>query len=387
MKWINRKVDALDMTSLFNGLVFYAPVALLVRTKAGISVEQFFMLQAVLSMVIFGFEIPAGKLTDKIGYRNTLVMAQVLLFAARSMMLLAFLQKSLVLFYVEAVIEGLAACFASGTQSAYLYTMFSSEEFLVKTAHVGNCGTVGFLISTVAYAGIYALTGVKGLLVATIASSFLGCVVSLGIPKERKEIRSEVEKQVDSQKTWKLLLRKETLLVVLILSCVSMGFLLVNFFYVEKLMVCGLKEEWMSPIILGYSAVELLAEKILAKVDEAHTRMAFVICFCLAGGAMVLFGWVVQPVTVILLMLLLPLLMTVPSYIFEEIQNRLVDSMELHDKRAEVLSVFNMGVNLLEVVTLFGAAALSGLGSAVCFYAVGGLMIVLGIASGGIKVE
>ncbi|MBE5906911.1 MAG: MFS transporter [Lachnospiraceae bacterium] len=378
---LRKKIDALDLTALFNGLVFYAPVALLVRTKAGINVEQFFMLQAVLSMVIFGFEIPAGKITDRIGYRNTLVMAQMLLFVARSMLLVAFLQKSLVLFYVEAIIEGMAACFSSGTQSAYLYTMLPSEEFLVKTAHVGNCGTVGFLISTVAYAGIYAMIGVEGLLVATVGSSFLGCVVSLGIPKEYREGRQKQEKPAKGQKTRGLLLRKETAFVVLILSCVSMGFLLVNFFYVEKLMVCGLKEEWMSPIILGYSVVELLAEKILAKVDEKHTSVAFAICFCMAGGAMLLFGWASQPILVILLMLLLPLLITVPSYIFEEVQNRLVDKMGLGEKRAEVLSVFNMGVNLLEVVTLFAAAALSGLGSSACFFAVGVLMLVLGAAS------
>jgi len=56
--------------SLLNGLCFYAPVALLVRTQNGISVSQFFVLQMILSISIFLSEIPAGFLSDKIGYKN-----------------------------------------------------------------------------------------------------------------------------------------------------------------------------------------------------------------------------------------------------------------------------------------------------------------------------
>lgn len=37
------KTDALDLTSLLNGLVFFSPVSLLVRTTAGISLSQFFI--------------------------------------------------------------------------------------------------------------------------------------------------------------------------------------------------------------------------------------------------------------------------------------------------------------------------------------------------------
>ena len=36
------KWDALSAKALFNGLVFFAPVALLVRTTAGVSYSQFF---------------------------------------------------------------------------------------------------------------------------------------------------------------------------------------------------------------------------------------------------------------------------------------------------------------------------------------------------------
>lgn len=68
MKYL--KVDAYDGMCFFGGLVFFAPVALLVRTQAGISEGQFFLLQVLLSAVIALGELPTGYLTDRIGYRK-----------------------------------------------------------------------------------------------------------------------------------------------------------------------------------------------------------------------------------------------------------------------------------------------------------------------------
>ena len=108
------KFDSYDGVCFLNGLVFFAPVALLVRTQAGVSEHVFFLLQALLSGVIFLGEIPTGFITDKIGYRKSLILAQVLLLGARSLLLAAFVSRSLALFVVEAVVEGTAACFTSG---------------------------------------------------------------------------------------------------------------------------------------------------------------------------------------------------------------------------------------------------------------------------------
>ena len=84
------KFDAYDGVSLFGGLVFFAPAALLVRTQAGVSEAQFFLLQALLSGVIALGEIPTGRLTDRIGYRNSIILSQGLVLAARGLLAAAF---------------------------------------------------------------------------------------------------------------------------------------------------------------------------------------------------------------------------------------------------------------------------------------------------------
>ena len=103
MKKMN--IDRLDILSFLNGLVFYAPVALLVRTNAGVTMAQFIVLQAILSLTVFLFESPTGMVTDRVGYKNTMVMAQVTLFLAKILLLAAFIRASYVLFVIEAVLE------------------------------------------------------------------------------------------------------------------------------------------------------------------------------------------------------------------------------------------------------------------------------------------
>ena len=93
MKKVN--IDRLDMLSFLNGLVFYAPVALLVRTDAGVTMAQFFVLQAVLSLTVFLFEIPTGMITDRIGYKSTMILAQITMFLARALLPVSYTHLTL----------------------------------------------------------------------------------------------------------------------------------------------------------------------------------------------------------------------------------------------------------------------------------------------------
>lgn len=99
-----KKIGNLEFIELLNGLVFFSPVSLLVRTQAGISMSEFFILQAILSFVILACEIPTGLVADRIGYKNSLVLSQSLLCISRALLLAAaFSIGSLVInfFYVD----------------------------------------------------------------------------------------------------------------------------------------------------------------------------------------------------------------------------------------------------------------------------------------------
>ncbi|WP_462364489.1 MFS transporter [Roseburia inulinivorans] len=367
------KFDSYDGVFFLNGLVFFAPVALLVRTQAGVSEHIFFLLQALLSGVIFLGEIPTGFITDKIGYRKSLILAQVLLLGARSLLLAAFVSRSLVLFVVEAVVEGIAACFTSGTGSAYLYALYGENGYLAKTAHAGNFGTAGFIISTVAYAGIYKISGMEGLLITTVVMDIIAVVCSFFLRSESSKAVIADRKEVQILAIFK---NKKAFLFVISLAIFSIAWLLINFFYVEKLENCGLPVEWMSLIILSYSAVQMLAEPILGKLSDGKNGKSSreklpAVTAVTAGVAFLLFGVIKFRAAVLLLMLILPLLLNLPEYLLMDLENQFVDETECGSQRAATLSVLNMGVNLVEILTLSASAFLTKIGIQWCFVFVG----------------
>ena len=375
------KFDSYDGVCFLNGLVFFAPVALLVRTQAGVSEHIFFLLQALLSGVIFLGEIPTGFITDKIGYRKSLILAQVLLLGARSLLLAAFVSRSLVLFVVEAVVEGIAACFTSGTGSAYLYALYGENGYLAKTAHAGNFGTAGFVISTVAYAGIYKISGMEGLLITTVVMDIIAVVCSFFLRSESSKAVIADRKEVQILAIFK---NKKAFLFVISLAIFSIAWLLINFFYVVKLENCGLPVEWMSLIILSYSAVQMLAEPILGKLSDGKNGKSSreklpAVTAATAGVAFLLFGVVKFRAAVLLLMLILPLLLNLPEYLLMDLENQFVDEAECGSQRAATLSVLNMGVNLVEILTLSASAFLTKIGIQWCFVFVGCFLMAIAL--------
>lgn len=375
------KFDSYDGVCFLNGLVFFAPVALLVRTQAGVSEHVFFLLQALLSGVIFLGEIPTGFITDKIGYRKSLILAQVLLLGARSLLLAAFVSRSLALFVVEAVVEGTATCFTSGTGSAYLYDLYGENGYLVKTAHAENFGTAGFIISTVAYAGIYKISGMEGLLITTVVMDIIAVVCSFFLRSESSKTVIADRKEVQILAIFK---NKKAFLFVISLAIFSIAWLLINFFYVVKLENCGLPVEWMSLIILSYSAVQMLAEPILGKLSDGKNGKSSreklpAVTAAAAGVAFLLFGVVKFRAAVLLLMLILPLLLNLPEYLLMNLENQFVDEAECGSQRAATLSVLNMGVNLVEILTLSASAFLTKIGIQWCFVFVGCFLMVIAL--------
>ena len=375
------KFDSYDGVCFLNGLVFFAPVALLVRTQAGVSEHVFFILQALLSGVIFLGEIPTGFITDKIGYRKSLILAQVLLLGARSLLLAAFVSRSLALFVVEAVVEGTATCFTSGTGSAYLYDLYGENGYLVKTAHAENFGTAGFIISTVAYAGIYKISGMEGLLITTVVMDVIAVVCSFFLRSESSKTIIADRKEVQILAVFK---NKKAFLFVISLAIFSIAWLLINFFYVVKLENCGLPVEWMSLIILSYSAVQMLAEPILGKLSDGKNGKSGrgklpAVTAATAGVAFLLFGVVKFRSAVLLLMLILPLLLNLPEYLLMNLENQFVDEAECGSQRAATLSVLNMGVNLVEILTLSASAFLTKIGIQWCFVFVGCFLMAIAL--------
>ena len=171
---LHNRLFFLNLMSFFGGFVFYAPVSLLVRTRCGVTEAQFFLLEAILSVSIFFFEVPCGLLSDRLGYKNTLIAGSCFLFAAR---LLMFCSDRFWLFAVEAVAEGITSALFSGTFSAYLYEV-EPQDFAENLSKNDNCSNLGFILSSLGFFVLYAYGGIDSLLFFTMLFSFAALVCS-----------------------------------------------------------------------------------------------------------------------------------------------------------------------------------------------------------------
>lgn len=377
-----KKFDNYDGVCFFNGLIFYAPVALLIRTQAGVSNATFFMLQALLSLTVFVGEIPTGFITDKIGYKKSIISAQITMLLSRITLLLAFAFHSIWLFVLEAVMEGIGGCLSSGACEAYIYSTYGETAFVKKSAHSANYGTIGFIISTITYVFIYQYFDMDGLLISTIVSGILAVLFAIGLDECNEKSPCETggkNHSHDISKIMELFKNHNSRSIMLILSIFSVIWILINFFYVEKLTSLGISEEWISGIILGYSLIEMLAEPIVSWGEKVVKTRLFTAFCALSGLAVVMLGIPQNKAVSIIVMCITPLLVSVAEYLIMERENKLIDDLNMHENRAASLSAMNMGVNIVEIAALFLSSMFSLAAVKWCFVLTGSTLVIISI--------
>ncbi len=193
------------------------------------------------------------------------------------------------------------------------------SEYLRRSTVATNFGTTGFIVSTLLYYVFYACFGIIGLLISTTISSLAATICSFGLEKEKAV--AEKQEKTSSYVFKELLKSRELWVMMLVSACLTMAMLFINFFYVDKLMTVGLDEKLMTPIILGYSVVELLNARIAKHIKSKNQRIFFAGSALILSIGLILFGILSGVLPVVMLMLILPLLVDVPSVILSKYEN------------------------------------------------------------------
>lgn len=334
----------IEILFFFSGIVFYAPVAMLIRTGRGISISEFLILQAIVSFSILFFEIPLGCLTDRIGYKYSMILSSFFILVARFFLLFA---NSFYVFAFESFLEGICFAFSSGTISSYLYVIFGEENFAKRSSILQNFSNVGFIVSTVGFFFINKYMNIDYLIIYTIFANITSLIFCFLIPKEKS-----LEETEEINKNYILkLLNKNTFKFIILNSILSLSTILINFFYVVIIEKIGLKSENLMFVILAYTFFELLAYKIIEIFNEKNlTRNTFI--FSTICGVLFLVIPFLKTYVVLVFMVLLPLMLSVLGTYVEKLENMYVDTIK-SNKRASLLSIFSMGANGMDVCFLF----------------------------------
>lgn len=368
MKNFKDKLFCLKGYYFFSSLVFYAPVALLIRTSRGVSISEFFILQAILSFGIFIFEIPFGIITDKIGYKNSIIISHFSMLLARIILLFSF---SFEFFVLESILEAVGFAFASGTIIGYEYEIIGEENFAVESSILGNYSTVGFIVSTISFYFMNKYFGQNFLIIFTIISTFISFLFTLFLEKEKG-----FEKD-DTKLNFKSILNKYLIIFMVFNGMISITFILINFFYVVILQNINLSENYMTFVILLYSVIGLLSPKIIKIFGEVKLKRNLFI-FLTMSSVLLMSLILIKNIFVILPMIFLPMLIGIVETYFSKVENRYVDS--LNDKnRATILSTFSMGANVVDFGFLFVSSKLAENSLNYSFIYVSILLLIFGL--------
>lgn len=376
---LKKNILRLKLISLFNGLVFYAPIALLLRTSRGITVLQFFLLQIILYFTTCIMEIPCGFITDRIGYKKSIVVSALLLLIARAQFLYA---NNFFIFAVEAILEGISICFMSGTMNAYAYQLLGEENFERNISKIDNYGTVGFISSTLLFYVIYKISGMGLLIILTVLTT--GCAFFLTLNLENLDSSSINE---SSTFDYKLLKRSSFWKIALYSSIFSLGMIIINFFYVVKLNSLEIGELNMTWIILLYSSVQLITPKVLGRLNKNRSEDNIKWFIASAGVCFLILFYTNSIIITLLFMSLTSTVIMVPYYIFYGIQNHYIDTLNLHSNRATVLSIFNMGNNLISIGSFIILGINTNITGLNIFFIVGVMYLIIAVLYKNVQLE
>lgn len=372
--------------SFCNSLVFFAPVAILLRTTKGVTVSQFFLLQALLSIGIVLFEIPTGMLADRIGYKKTLLLSQIMLFVARVLFLIA---DSLGYFVIEAILEAISCCFISGTADAYLYEWCKQsrkeENFIQENARAKAWGTAGFLVSTVGYSILYKVTSLNGLVIATELATLVSIVSVMMMPESRKETAERMHNFKHSSAKPHILgifqcqkFKNIVYSFILLETIVGVERLIVNFLYAEKLNWIGIPLTWMTPVILCYSILELFVPSVIS-ILKMRNEIRMYQMFSLLGAGMLFGIFLLGNVFCIIFMIAVPFVLGIVETIQYKYENEYIDKFGQSENRATLLSIINMGNNLFSVIFLLLSAVVTSEQGNLIFLFAASMMFVVAV--------
>lgn len=83
MKTQTRNIYCMYAIALLQGMVFYGPIATLYRQAKGVSVLQITIIESVSLALCLLLEFPWGILADKIGYKRTILLCNILYFLSK----------------------------------------------------------------------------------------------------------------------------------------------------------------------------------------------------------------------------------------------------------------------------------------------------------------
>src|SRR6056300_651669 len=181
----------------FNGLHFFSSVILLYFTDVvGLSVSDYFFLQAMFSFFVFFLEIPTGLVADRFSRRFSLILGGV--FAVLGC-LTFFYARSFNLILLAQFLIALGFALTSGAFESLFYDLHTDdynlfEKYNRNLAFLNNLNLIAIFISTLIGSLIAKFFGLVNIYLITSFGFLLGTICFLFLSDSKNTSQGEVKR-------------------------------------------------------------------------------------------------------------------------------------------------------------------------------------------------
>lgn len=358
--------------SFFQGMVFYSSIATLYRQVAGISVFQITVIESISLVLSLVFEIPWGILADRIGYRRTIIVCNILFFISK---IIFWKAQNFADFLLERVLLAITVSGLSGVDTSILYLSCSEDDSQRTFGIYEGLGTAGLLSA----AAIYMVFVEENYRVAgflTVISYGIAVILSFGL----KEVKA-AQKDKRSSFGHAFTVLKETLFNRRLLFLIAGIALLreVNqtitvFFNQLQYTKAGMSVRLISGVYILMTLSGLVSVFSARLTKKLKPRFFGTILFIVCGFSCLMLAFTTNPFISVFGVLLIRVCFSLLSPLGAELQNKAITTSD----RATALSMSTMIMDLLAVFTnlVFGKLVDFDLSTAMCF---GGFLCMLGV--------
>ncbi|MDE6017161.1 MAG: MFS transporter [Acetatifactor sp.] len=379
-----RNIYIMYAIALLQGMVFYGPIATLYRQAQGVSVLQITIIESISLALCLLLEFPWGVLADKIGYRKTMIICNLLYFISK----IVFWQASgFAMFLLERILISIVISGLSGVDTALLYLSCNQDDERKRESQqvfgvYNSLQEAGLLIAafvfSVAVKDNYELSALL-----TVVSYGIAALCSFGIVtvEGRREDSADTQEAFSFSGIFSFLrqtLKDKSLLLFLVgVALFNETHQIITVFLNQLQYVkCGLSDAAIGYIYILVTIAGLcgfLSSKLTERIGAARTAA---VLFAAAAMSCAVLAFTANPLCSVLGMLILRVSFSLLQPLQTEMQNRRITT----SNRATALSINAVILDSVGIGTnlVFGALAEYSLAGALLFgvllCAVGGIL-------------
>lgn len=343
--------------SLLQGMVFYGPVATLYRQAQGLTVFDITLIESISLIVMIALELPWGYISDKIGYKNTILICNVLFFVSK---IVFWKADSFALFLLERLMLSVILSGLSGCDSAFLYVSAGEKESHRVFGTYDAMGTAGLILASMTFSltvkNNYSLSAEL-----TVGSYFIAMVLSLFLKDAKPAASEQSNPKPGLRAVASSLFRNKRFILFLIAAALlaESSQTITVFLNQLQYLASGIQPGQMGFIYILVTVSGLLSAYSHKLTKRFGESTAIKLLISSAAVACIIMSVFANAVLSVLGIILLRVAASVFLPIGMSIQNRQVET----GLRATTLSFYSVSMNTIGIVTnlVFGKMADAGI--------------------------